>query len=473
MYRQKNKKEKIKIEDERVESNLERIQQNNAEIVMLKALEKGMENKMGDRVIDNKEEEKTGRRMYENSVRLQQEENENLLERKDAYKIDRLTESKAPESKERTKYTATEEKYEPEQMKADKEKGLTNNGGKKGVMALKDKLDKIEKQYGKIGLDMSRMQEEEEVEEEEKRGRTSLNAVDVKMEITRREKIIDHENERVRVMRERQQDTQNEDVKFRKVMMLKSDKMKSNNDTLAFNTDVAEERELRKERRKEEKEADLRVIRDARERSEAIKKKEKARKREELEYAKNEGWQRIEGAQEQSRVRSLEETGTREKQGKAKATMRMNDNRADFIASEGESLTEREEGERDMHDDDESVSVTSLQSDASSVIDDNAESNCIIHSIQEDIDLDREIEQKINSQIVAEKITFRGEYDMSGAGGYKRGAPIPGVRVLSKAQIKEELRKVSERESEGWWKREFVYLIVIFCVFKAIIGTKG
>ena len=32
---------------------------------------------------------------------------------------------------------------------------------------------------------------------------------------------------------------------------------------------------------------------------------------------------------------------------------------------------------------------------------------------------------------------------MSGAGGYKKEAKIPVVRVLTKAEIKEELRKVS------------------------------
>ena len=238
---------------------------------------------------------------------------------------------------------------------------------------------------------------------------------------------------------------ENENEKYRKEETQKSNKMKSNNDALARNFDAAEGRELRKERRREEREADLRLIRDARERSEAIKKKEKERKREELKYAENEEQKRSEAAQEQSRVRLVEEMDNKEMRGNAAAAVRMNDNLVDLIASEGELLTEsEEERNRDKHDDDESVSVTSVQSDASSVIDDNAESNRIIQSIQEEID--REIEQKINSQIVVEKITFRGEYDMSGAGGYKRGAPIPGVRVLSKDQIKEELRKVSKSE---------------------------
>jgi hypothetical protein len=443
-----------------VESNLERIQQNNAEIVILKVMEKGMEMEMRDRVIDQKEEEKTGRGMFENSVKKQQEEENDFLERKNAYKMDEITKLKAIENKERTKYNEMEKKYEPEQMNDKKEKGLINDGGKKGVMALKEKVDKIEKLYGKIGLDTSRMHEEVEEEEDEKRGRTSLNAVDVTMENKRREKIMEHENE---------------NEKYRKDVMQKSDKRKSNNDALALNIDAAEERELRKERRKEEREADLRLIRDARERSEAIKKKEKARKREELEYAKNEEWKRSEAAQEQSRVRSVKKMDNREMQG-AEAAVRMNDNRVDLIASEGELLTEREEEEeeeeeRDMHDYDEIVSVTSVQSDASSVIDDNAESNRIIQSTQEDIDRDREIEQKINSQIVAEKITFRGEYDMSGAGGYKRGAPIPGVRVLSKAQIKEELRKVSKSEKgERGGMEERV--CIFECVFLHIRGGK-
>jgi hypothetical protein len=439
----------------KVESNPERIQQNNAEIEISKVMEKGIENEMRDGVIDQKEKEKTGRRMYENSVKKQQEKKENFLEKKSASKIDEITKSKALENKERTKYNVMEERYGAEQIKVDTEKGLTNDGGKKGVMALKEKVDKIEKLYGKVGVDASRMQEEV-VEEQEKRGRTSLNAVDVKLENTRRDKIMGHENV---------------NEKYRKEETQKSDKLKSNNDAFARNIDAAEERELRKERRKEEREADLRLIRDARERSEAIKKKEKARKREELAYAKNEEQKRSEEAQEQSRVRSVEENDSREKQGKTEDAVRMNDNRVDLIASEGELLTEREE-ERDMHDDDESVSVTSLQSDASSEIDDNAESNRIIQSIQKDIDRDREIEQKINSQIVAEKITFRGEYDMSGAGGYKRGAPIPGVRVLSKAQIKEELRKVSKsEEGERGWVEESI--CIFDCVLLHILGSKN
>ena len=416
----------------KVESNLERIEQNNAEIVILKVMEKGIE--MRDKVIDQKEEEKTGRKMYENSVKKQEEENEIFLERKSAYKIDETVKLKVHENKEGTKFTEMDDKYDTEQMKIKKEKGLTNDGGKKGVIALKEKVDKIEKLYGKIGVDTSRVQEEEveveEVEVEEKRGGTSLHAVDVKMENTRREKIMEHENE---------------NEKYRKEETQKSNKMKSNNDALARNFDAAEGRELRKERRREEREADLRLIRDARERSEAIKKKEKERKREELKYAENEEQKRSEAAQEQSRVRLVEEMDNKEMRGNAAAAVRMNDNLVDLIASEGELLTEsEEERNRDKHDDDESVSVTSVQSDASSVIDDNADSNRIIQSIQEEID--REIEQKINSQIVVEKITFRGEYDMSGAGGYKRGAPIPGVRVLSKDQIKEELRKVSKSE---------------------------
>ena len=439
----------------KVESNLERIQQNNAEIVILKVMEKGME--MRDRVIDQKEE-KTGRRMYEDSVKKQQIENGIFLERKSAYKIDEITKSKALENIEGTKSTVMEDKYDTEQMNDNEEKGLINDGGKKGVMALKEKVDKIEKLYGKIGLDTSRMQVEEEVveevEEKVKRGGTLFNVVDVKMENKRREKIMEHENE---------------NEKYRKEVTQRSDKMKSTNDAFARNVDAAEERELRKERRKEEREADLRLIRDARERSEAIKKKEKARKREELEYAKNEERKRSEENQEQSRVRTVEGTDNREMQGKADAPVRMNDNRVDLIASEGELLTEREE-EGDMHDDDESVSVTSVQSDASSVIDDNAESNRIIQSIQEEID--REIEQKINSQIVAEKITFRGEYDMSGAGGYKRGAPIPGVRVLNKDQIKEELRKVSKSEKgERGWVEESI--CIFDCVLLYILGSKG
>lgn len=416
----------------KVESNLERIEQNNAEIVILKVMEKGIE--MRDKVIDQKEEEKTGRKMYENSVKKQEKENEIFLERKSAYKIDETVKLKVHENKEGTKFTEMDDKYDTEQMKIKKEKGLTNDGGKKGVIALKEKVDKIEKLYGKIGVDTSRVQEEEveveEVEVEEKRGGTSLHAVDVKMENTRREKIMEHENE---------------NEKYRKEETQKSNKMKSNNDALARNFDAAEGRELRKERRREEREADLRLIRDARERSEAIKKKEKERKREELKYAENEEQKRSEAAQEQSRVRLVEEMDNKEMRGNAAAAVRMNDNLVDLIASEGELLTEsEEERNRDKHDDDESVSVTSVQSDASSVIDDNADSNRIIQSIQEEID--REIEQKINSQIVVEKITFRGEYDMSGAGGYKRGAPIPGVRVLSKDQIKEELRKVSKSE---------------------------
>ena len=46
---------------------------------------------------------------------------------------------------------------------------------------------------------------------------------------------------------------------------------------------------------------------------------------------------------------------------------------------------------------------------------------------------------------------------MSGAGGFKKGAQIPGVRVLSKAQIKEELRKVSDSS-------------IFLCILKGSIG---
>jgi hypothetical protein len=60
---------------------------------------------------------------------------------------------------------------------------------------------------------------------------------------------------------------------------------------------------------------------------------------------------------------------------------------------------------------------------------------------------------------------------MSGAGGYKRGAPIPGVRVLSKAQIKEELRKVSKSEKgERGGMEERV--CIFECVFLHIRGGK-
>ena len=57
------------------------------------------------------------------------------------------------------------------------------------------------------------------------------------------------------------------------------------------------------------------------------------------------------------------------------------------------------------------------------------------------------LEDKINAQILLEKITFKGEYDMSGAGGYKKGPQSTGVKgkTLSKTEIMNELLKVRHR----------------------------
>ena len=379
-----------------------------------------------------KVEEKSGRKIYESSVRIQQEEMERIPERetKDAFEYKRYI--KVQEIDEREDDTNEKEICETEVTKIDiGEKEIRHE--KEGENVLKENAIKLGKPEKKIGRKTVIMKDVET--EEEKRKWRVLSKVD-EMEAVRRGKIVEHENENVRRRRQLVQDeNKNEGLKYN--MMQKYNENGLNTDV--FLVDKEKEREVRRERRKQEREADLRLIRDARERSDAIKKKEMGRRREESYIANNEK-HGSEMNHEKSGALSSEEINDVRRQSERKTMMRINDDSVARKGSEVELIDKKDEevGEsdkadavgnlsfhqgndeqynitiavsgRDIHDDDddESVSVTSNQSETSLAEsnDINTALNRVIPIMQEDVD--REIEQKINSQIIAEKISFRG-----------------------------------------------------------------
>ena len=424
-----------------------------------------------------KEEEKNGRNLYENSLRIQQEEMDKIQGIKNTSEMDKMRRFNAQE---------VEKRIDDDAMNTGGEGGK-NDEEKEEETVVRKMLVKSIEQEKNIEQETSKTQDV--VDDIIAIKQSSLNALDVEKENIRRGKVAEHENENARRRRQQlvQNENENDNDKYKYDLKLKAEKSKLNNEKHLLDKEA--EKELRKEKRKEEREADLRLIRDARERSEAIKKKEIAWRKEETFNADIEKLKKVEIIHNQNRRDVIDIAGkdmnVRAVQTKDKAGIRTDDSVEEF---EGERYSKEKRGSgrenkeadstknqkndgeydvaitgsgRDIPDNDndnnESVSVTSNQSETSSddTNDDYTESNRIVLITQEDID--RETEQKINNQIIAEKVAFKGEYDMSGAGGFKKGAQIPGVRVLSKAQIKEELRKVSDSS-------------IFLCILKGSIG---
>ena len=420
------------------------------------------ETKSKSNIMIQKEEEKNGRKLYENSLRIQQEEIEKVQERKNTNKTNKMRRLNEQEVENRIDDDAIISGGEV--SKNDEEKEEEN------VIEIREMIVKGKDQEINTKLETSNTSHT--VDDYVVRKKSSLNALNDEKENMRKEKIIDCNNENARRNRQQLVQNENENEKYKYDLKFKAEKTKLNNEKLHL--DKKAEKELRKEKRKEEREADLRLIRDARERSEAIKKKEIAWRKEESSDADIEKAKTIEVKHDQSRQQLSEVIDISGKDMNVRAVTVMDnygiktENSVKAFVEERHSRgsekgreeaddtkNQRHDGEyntaitgsgRDIPDDDsdESVSDTSNQSEISSddKNDDNTESNRRILITQEDID--RETVQKINNQIISEKVAFRGEYDMSGAGGFKKGAQIPGIRVLSKAEIKEELRKVSD-----------------------------
>ena len=486
---------RIALESASVAFNLDKIQRQNARKIR-KAMgsnqKKEEETKSRSNIIIQKKEEKNGRKLYENSLRIQQEEIEKIQERKSTNKTDKTRRLNEQEVEKRIDDDIVRSGGEVSKNDEEKEK--------ENAIDIREMIVKGKDQEENNELETSNTLHT--VDDDVVRKQSSLNALDDEKDNIRKGKIIEFNNENAR--RRRQQMVQNENEKYKYDLNLKAEETKLNNEKFHF--DKKAEKELRKEKRKEEREADLRLIRDARERSEAIKKKEIAWRREVSLHADIEEVKHNQSRQQLSDVIDIsgkemnvkavtvmdkggirtdksvekfaEERHSKDRRSSEKGREaadntkhQRNDEQYDIaITGSGRDI---HENTNDDDDDDESVTVTSNQSETSSdgTNDDYTESNRRILITQEDID--HETEQKINDQIISEKVAFRGEYDMSGAGGFKKGAQIPGVRVLSKAEIKEELRKVSnsrtflgtlkggigrnfflkgdeEREGEGW-----------------------
>ena len=464
----------IALEGASVAFNLDKIQRQTAKKVKKEIEindEKDEEKK--SKITIQKEEEKNGRNLYENSLRIQKEEMEKIQGIKNASEMEKMSRFNVQEVEKRIDDDILREGSDDDEEKEIREM----------IVKSIEQEKNIEKETSKT---------QDAVDDILAIKQSSLNALDVEKENIRRGRITEHENENARRRRHQlvQNENENDNEKYKYDLKLKEEKSKLDNEKHLLDKKAG--KELRKEKRKEEREADLRLIRDARERSEAIKKKEIAWRKEvtsnaDIEKLKKVGIIHNQSRQQLSDVIDIagKEMNAKAVQTKDKAGIRADDSVEEF---EGKRYSKENRGSgrenkeadstknqkydeeynvaatgsgRDIPDNDndnnESVSVTSNQSETSSddTNDDYTESNRIILITQEDID--RETEQKINNQIIAEKVAFKGEYDMSGAGGFKKGAQIPGVRVLSKAQIKEELRKVS-------------YSIKFLCILKGSIG---